>query len=391
MPAPILIVFAWFQMLMLSRPKVITLRFRNFALQGLVIVFLAGVLCATDDWPQFRGDPQLTGVAAGVVPTTLKLLWVYEAGDSIISSAAIEDGSVFVGVQSGDLLAIDLQTGKLRWKYNAKDGIGESSPAVHDGVVYVGDLAGVLHAVRAADGKELWVFKTGAEIRSSPVVADNRVFVGSYDGSLYCLSAGKGKLLWKYATRNYIHATPAISGGVIYVAGCDEIFRGIRISDGKEVLRFPSGGYTGASPAVRDQWAYFGTFSNQVVGADLRRRRVAWQYEPADAHFPFYSSAAAAANRIVIGGRDKLIHCLSSKTGKPIWNFATGARVDSSPAIAGDRLFVGSNDGRLYELDLATGRQVWAFDAGSPLSASPAIAAGRVVIGSQDGRLYCFG
>jgi outer membrane protein assembly factor BamB len=157
------------------------------------------------------------------------------------------------------------------------------------------------------------------------------------------------------------------------------------------VFEFPSGGYTGASPALLGQWAYFGTFSNEVIGVDLRRRRIVWRYEHPERHFPFYSSAAVAADRIVVGGRDKLIHCLNAKTGKAIWTFATSARVDSSPAIAGGRVYVGSSDGRFYVLDLATGKKVWAFETGSPLSASPAIAAGRVVIGSQDGRLYCFG
>ena len=49
--------------------------------------------------------------------------------------------TVYVGSQSKDLLAIDLETGKLRWKYRATDSIGESSPAVYEGIVYVGDLA----------------------------------------------------------------------------------------------------------------------------------------------------------------------------------------------------------------------------------------------------------
>jgi outer membrane protein assembly factor BamB len=357
----------------------------------LILFLLAGFLSAADEWPQFRGNPHLTGVASAPLPHVIKLLWTYEVGDSIESSAAIAGGTVYVGVESADLLAIDLQTGKLRWKYRAQDGIGESSPLVHGGIVYVGDLAGLLHAVRATDGKALWTFKTEAEIKSSPVVAGDRLLIGSYDGNLYCLSARQGKLLWKFTTSNYVHATPGISGGIAYLAGCDEVFRGIRIADGKEVFELPSGGYTGASPALLGQWAYFGTFNNEVLGADLRRRRIVWHYEHAERHFPFYSSAAAVADRIVVGGRDKFIHCLNAKTGKTIWTFTTGARVDSSPAIAGDRVYVGSNDGRFYVLDLATGKKIWTFEAGSPLSASPAIAAGRVVIGSQDGRLYCFG
>jgi outer membrane protein assembly factor BamB len=363
----------------------------RYAAQLLTVVLVAGALSTADEWPQFRGNPQLTGVTAENLPSTLKPLWTYEAGDSIESSAAIADGTVYVGSQASDLLAIDLKTGKLRWKYRAQDGIGESSPAVHDGIVYIGDLSGVFHAVRAADGKALWTFKTDAEIKSSPVVAGDRVLIGSYDGNLYCLSAREGRLLWKFATTNFVHATPVVSGGIAYLAGCDEVFRGIRVSDGKEVLEFPSGGYTGASPALVGQSAYYGTFNNDVVEADLRRKRIIWRYEHPERHFPFYSSAAAASARIVVGGRDKLIHCLDARTGKAVWTFTTGARVDSSPAVAGSRVYVGSNDGRLYVLDLNTGKKLWSFDTGSPVSASPAIAEGHVVVGSQDGRLYCFG
>ena len=72
-------------------------------------------------------------------------------------------------------------------------------------------------------------------------------------------------------------------------------------------------------------------------------------------------SAAVAGDRVVVGGRDKLVHCLNAKTGKSIWTFATRARVDSSPAIAGYRVYVGSNDGLFYVLDLATGKKVWQF------------------------------
>ena len=82
---------------------------------------LIAAAAPADEWPQFRGNPQLTGVAAGPVPAVLKLLWTYDAGESIESSAAIAGGTVYVGSQSKDLLAIDLATGKLRWKYRATE------------------------------------------------------------------------------------------------------------------------------------------------------------------------------------------------------------------------------------------------------------------------------
>jgi outer membrane protein assembly factor BamB len=128
-----------------------------------------------------------------------------------------------------------------------------------------------------------------------------------------------------------------------------------------------------------------------VLGLDLKTRRITWRYENTDRHFPFYSSAALSGGKLVLGGRDKVVHCLDANTGKALWTFATRARIDSSPAIVDDRVYIGSNDGRLYVLDLAAGKRLWEFDTGAPLSASPAVASGRIVIGSQDGKLYCFG
>ena len=97
----------------------------------------------------------LTGVSASAPPATLKLLWTYDAGDVIDSSAAIADGVVYVGGGDGDLLALDLASGTLRWKYATGNLIGESSPAVGADAVYIGDLGGILHAVNLRDGKPL--------------------------------------------------------------------------------------------------------------------------------------------------------------------------------------------------------------------------------------------
>src|ERR1051325_7708580 len=78
-------------------------------------VFFVSFLSAQCAWHQFRGSPRLTGIA-GEVPAAPALKWTYEAGETIESSAAIADGVVYVGAGDGNLLAIDLVSGKLRWK-----------------------------------------------------------------------------------------------------------------------------------------------------------------------------------------------------------------------------------------------------------------------------------
>jgi len=364
--------------------------------KALALLLIGANLFAADEWPQFRGNPSLTGVSASPVPKTLKLLWTFDAGDSIESSAAISDGVVYVGSETADLIAVNLSDGTLRWKYKVKDGIGESSPAIQGGIVVVGDLSGTIHAVSAKDGKVLWTFPAAGEVKASPVIVDDKVIIGSYDGNLYGLSLKDGKPIWNFKTNGPVHATASVSNGLAYISGCDGVLRGIRVTDVKEMVQITTGSYTGASPALSAAgFAYFGTFDNDVLAFNLKTRKPVWRYENPQRQFPFYSLAALVGEKVILGGRDKSVHCLNARTGKQIWEFVTKSRVDSSPALVtgatGDRVYVGSNDGRFYVLDAANGNKLWEFNAGAPLSASPAIAEGRIVIGSQDGKLYCFG
>lgn len=343
------------------------------------------------NWSQFRGNAQLTGVSASAPPAQPALRWSYETADGLDSSPAVDDGSVYVAAANGDLLALDLATGKLRWKYVTGGSIGESSPAVGGGAVFIGDLGGTIHAVSVKDGSRLWTFKTDGEVKASPTLAADLVLIGSYDTHLYALESRTGKVRWKFQTNGPVHATASVRDGVVYITGCDENFRALRLATGALLFTIPTGAYTGASPLVDGTRAYFGTFNYEVLGVDLKTRRIAWRYRNPGREFPFYSSAAVVEGRVIVGGRDKVVHAINASTGRAAWTFTTKARVDSSPAIAAGRVWVGSSDGHLYVLDAGTGQKQWEFDAGAPITASPAVAQGRVVIGAQDGRIYCFG
>ncbi len=346
------------------------------------------------DWPMFRGNPQLTGVAEGTLPAKLTVLWTYDAGgpnEAIESSAAIVGNRVYVGSSGGALHALALDSGKPAWKFTPANAGVKSSPTVAAGTVYFGDDSGVFHAVDADTGTERWTYQTDSEIVSSASVAGDRVLFGSYDESLYCLSRDDGKLLWRFKTQGYVHCTPAVAEGKTFISGCDGQLRVLDITDGKEIAAIDMESQTGASPAVRGDWLYVGHFGNQVLGIQWKKREIAWRYENADRPFPFYSSPALANQRVILGSRDKIVHALDAATGIEQWAFPTKGRVDSSPVVVADRVYVGSHDGNVYGLALATGEELWRFATGAPVSASPAVAAGRLVIGNEDGKLFCFG
>jgi outer membrane protein assembly factor BamB len=73
---------------------------------------------------------------------------------------------------------------------------------------------------------------------------------------------------------------------------------------------------------------------------------------------------------------------------KVAWQTATGSRL-SAPTVAEGKVFVSDVDAnRLCALDSASGRPVWQFTAGARIDSPPTIARGRALFGGRDGYVY---
>jgi outer membrane protein assembly factor BamB len=83
----------------------------------------------------------------------------------------------------------------LKWQFGNIVGPFLSSPAVANGVVYVGLGDGYLYALNAETGVALWTYAAGGS-GSSPAVANGVVYVGSVNGDVYALNARTGAKLW---------------------------------------------------------------------------------------------------------------------------------------------------------------------------------------------------
>lgn len=394
-------------------------RLSTAGLAGAILVSVASARAASAtaaepdarDWPQFRRDPALTGVAPEGPGASLDLLWTVPLGFSVEGSPAISGGFVYATALPGLLVKLALEDGAEEWRYRPgaspdaperqdegigtadfeEDRFGESSPAVAGSLVFVGDLLGVLHAVDTDTGTPRWTFATGAEIKASPVVVGDSVFIGSYDERFYALDRETGEEKWSVATEGPVHGTPAVDGDRLWITGCDAVLRGLRITDGAEVGRFDSGAYTAASPALGGGALFYGTFDNEVLSVEADTGALRWRYRHPERSFPFYASAALTTDLVVVAGRDRLVHALDRETGEARWTFRAGARFDSSPAVASGLVYAGNADGRLHVLDLETGEKRGEFHAGAPIMSSPALSGDRIVFGTQDGALFALG
>jgi outer membrane protein assembly factor BamB len=358
----------------------------RFVSGGIVVATLVAVLAA--DWPLFRNDPLQTGFVDAQLPATLSERWRVKTGEGIEGAPAIVDGIVYIGSIDQHLYAIRLKDGAVQWRFKA--GPFKAPAAVKGDSVYIGDLDGKFLCLDAKTGAKKWEFLTDSEFTAGANFAGDQILIGSGDEHLYALTKD-GKVSWKFKVPGGpVMATPAVVGERTFVAGCDSMLHVIDTRTGKEIASVDIGGQSGSTAAIFGDRLYVGTMSNQVLAIDWKKAEVVWGFE-SPRHQPIYASAAVTDKFVVTGCRDKHVYALDRATGKPVWDFVTGSRVDSSPVIVRDRVYIGSSDDHLYVIDLNKGGELQRIKLDGPVTGSAAVSDGNLVIGTGAGTIYCFG
>ncbi len=278
------------------------------------------------DWPMFRGQQRLLGIAKGNLPDKLDFIWKFKTEGQIKSSPVIVDGVVFIGSSDKNIYAIDVNKGQKIWSYQTDD-IVEATPCVIEGAVYVGSSGGFLYDIDAKNGTLNWKYVTDGQILGAAnwtLSPDGRtiwILVGSYDNKLHCVDSTNGRVVWSYETDNYINGSPAVEGNIAVFGGCDALIHVVSLIDGKDIKTIDSGSYIAASAAILDGQVYVGNYDNVFIKADIKTGKILWKYKKSEE--PFFSSPAIGDNVVVIGSRDELVHCIGRNDGKQVWTLQT--------------------------------------------------------------------
>ena len=349
---------------------------------------------APAEWPSFRGDPALNGLAPGTLALPLEARWSFQAGKGLVPSPVVADGRLFVGCDDHKLYALDARSGQELWTHATAD-IIEAPALVLGGTVFVGVTDGSFLALDAKSGEKRWSFQSDDKILGGAnwlvVEGEPHVVVGSYDANVYCLKASDGSLRWKFATSNYVNGTPAVFDGKLVFGGCDAILHVLDGKDGQELqaLELGNDAQVAGSVALRDGRAFFGHYGNAFVCVDLTQNELVWSFP--DAKQAFFSSPSLAGERVLFGGRNKQLHCVDAASGALLWKYATRRKLDNSPVVVGDQVVLGTSDGKLAVLALADGVERWSADLGAELAGSVAVAGGWIYTADLDGRVRAFG
>lgn len=227
-------------------------QFRQFGCVAL-FVLIAAVETKADDWPMWRYDAQRSAASPNELAEELELLWTKQLGprsqawddplnldlmtyDRLFEPIVV-DGRLIVGFNDRDkVVAFDTETGDELWSAFA-EGPVRMPPAASEGRVFFTSDDGNLYCVDVETGRLVWKF-SGAPIaqhaignrrltsawpaRGGPVVREGHVyfaasiwpFMGTF---LYDLDARSGEVRWlnDRTGSQYIkqpHSAPSFAG-----------------------------------------------------------------------------------------------------------------------------------------------------------------------------------
>ncbi|MEM6363767.1 MAG: PQQ-binding-like beta-propeller repeat protein, partial [Planctomycetota bacterium] len=330
-----------------------------------------------------------------------------------------------------ELLAIDLQTGNVRWRnqfplsprrLHARNSPASSTPAADDQRVYVthADASGLTVRAFTHGGELEWTRRLGDwtgyhGFGASPVVMDDRVLVFNSqqterlesdqtpgDSSMIALDAATGQTVWQtpLTTTRVCYGVPAVLPEMIIGANTGNGLFGLDRASGEMMWSIDVFDLRCCSSPVITALSNGDRLAIATCGSGGGRNTLSAVRVPANRNdqptevFRIESNAPYVPTPCVTKGliftiADRGIASCFDLDGKRLWIQRLGGGFGASPIVIGDRLLMISLDGRATIMAASGRKQILGeIDLGGTVGATPAVADDRMVLRIAD-RLVC--
>jgi uncharacterized repeat protein (TIGR01451 family) len=334
--------------------------------------------------------------------TTHDVLWTQTiSGDNELSSPVVANGTVYFGTWTGDLYALQAETGDKEWRTNlwpADDFPVIYSPIVTNGVVYVtldvfsGDYKSIAYAVNQDNGLVNWmrIITSSPEPNtvSDPVVMGDVMYAATMHQGVFALDTRDGHELWHFVPPDDPILGPPVSSNVNFSGY-------LIVQSGKVLVPVTYGPYGGR---VDKLFAL-----NSTTGA------VEWVYAPSPSGPQEFSSTLLAHNHLIYvmmvesADPSTYTHLVAIRAAD---GFQQAVVTATHTIDDGGWWWLSAANGIIYRtsaslyvrgFDMASGEEVFAYQTLSSIETPATPGGGRLVVADEEDRisgerhLYVFG
>ncbi|MBX3062039.1 MAG: PQQ-binding-like beta-propeller repeat protein [Anaerolineae bacterium] len=368
----------------------------------IVLMYLVAAFAAPThaqeppDTAQYRGSATRDGYyPAHGVPVFKGVKWVRTLESGALAPLYAE-GTLYVPLVQGVLLALDAETGRERWRYT-HDSSMISTPIAADGMVYFGAGKDGLYALQAIDGKPLWSFETDGSIWSSPpILLDSVIYTGSDRGTVYALDAKMGTAIWSFTSGESILWSGAASEDSVYFSTWTHLYAIDRHAG--TVLWTASTRDKWSAPAVYGGVVYAGNGDNEFLALDAASGDILWRFRAPRSRSAEWSAPTVNEDGVFVGHSSSTLFALDRLTGSLRWQLPVASWATSDALFDGGLLYFGVGEhgpqasteaaSTFYVVRTTTGKVHWTFDTDGLIYAAPALADKVVYVVTTAGQLY---
>jgi outer membrane protein assembly factor BamB len=316
---------------------------------------------------------------------------------------AVDNNLVFAASDKGELVALNLDTGRQVWLKKFKKMQFSAGPAASLGMVVLGSTKGWVIALDDASGRELWRTRVNSELLSAPAISEKVVVMRSVDGRLHGFDATNGKALWsveQQVPRLSLRGTaiPVIAKEAA-VSGFDNgKVMAVSLTTGDTLwdtaLASPHGrteldrlvDIDSAVSVVGDNVFATG-YQGRTAMIALDSGQIWWAHDMSS-----YRGLAADEENLFVTQSDGIVVALRQRDGSEVWrNDKLKRRGLSAPAVTSTAIAVADYQGYLHWLDKTTGELVARERVAKfRVSSAPVAVKDTVVVLTEGGRLAAY-
>jgi outer membrane protein assembly factor BamB len=167
-----------------------------------------------------------------------QIVWRVNPGAPVVTTPVRDAALVLVGLDNGDIVALDRSTGAIVWR--SPYGRVTEALAVGAGRVFANVEGGIVCAVRASDGARSWCYDFHIPIVGAPMVDAHLVYLAVFDNTVRALDPGNGAL----RRQDRLGARPGagpIQAGALVMTPLTTGELAVFDASGKALARVPAG------------------------------------------------------------------------------------------------------------------------------------------------------
>ncbi len=201
---------------------------------------------------------------------------------------------------------------------------------------------------------------------------------------------GKFQTQWRYRSPASVRVPPVAAAGRVFVVA--DSFAVALSLDGQELWRVDLGQPVEAPPVATDKALVVGTSAGTLLALGTASGKILWQYELGSRiqGSPNLVADDRGGSILAISQSDGVLHRVRLSDGSRVWSTARTNRCDGSLAVDGGLVVYGNCDAALYLHDVRSGERTGKVQLlkDGQVYAGVALADGTVYAGDRSGRLY---